>query len=115
MKISEFSAVTGLSPHTLRYYEKIGLITNVKRDPAGIRSYRSADAEWIEWIACLKTAGMTIKTIKQYSRLRDVGNTAARAALLEEHVHATEKRLREMESNLAVSRRKLAGLLKHLT
>ena len=112
MKIGEFSAATGVSPHTLRYYEKVGLITNVQRNAAGVRRYRSADAEWVEWITCLKTAGMTIETIKRYSRLRDAGDVAAQVALLEKHVHATEKRLREMESNLAVSRRKLAALRK---
>lgn len=112
MKIGEFAAAAGVSTYTLRYYEKIGLIAAVERNAAGVRVYRPADAKWIAWIDCLKTAGMTIATIKRYSTLRDVGDTAGQIALLEAHVHKLSRRIEEMQGNLAVSRRKLDALEK---
>lgn len=115
MRIGEFSTSTGVSVHTLRYYEKIGLIENVQRDASGIRIYRPVDAEWIEWIMCLKSAGMTIDTIKQYSQLHALGDVAAQISVLEEHVEKAAQRVRELKSNLKVSHSKLQRLRERLT
>lgn len=57
---------TGLTEHTLRYYEKEGLLPFVERGPSGYRSFRKSDYEWIELIACLKNTGMKIKDIRQF-------------------------------------------------
>ncbi|WP_086312137.1 hypothetical protein A5821_003417 [Enterococcus sp. 7F3_DIV0205] len=64
-KIHEFSKMTGLTPYTLRFYEKEGLIT-VKRDQNNIRIYDDRNKEWIDFFMHLKKTGMTIEDLKQY-------------------------------------------------
>lgn len=64
-KIHEFSKITGLPPHTLRFYEKEGLIT-VKRDHNNIRIYDDTNKEWLNFFLHLKKTGMTIEELKQY-------------------------------------------------
>ncbi|MCA5011617.1 MULTISPECIES: MerR family transcriptional regulator [unclassified Enterococcus] len=64
-KIQEFSQITGLSPYTLRFYEKEGLIT-VNRDQNNIRIYDEQNKEWIDFFLHLKKTGMTIEDLKQY-------------------------------------------------
>ncbi|WP_348922287.1 MerR family transcriptional regulator [Enterococcus rotai] len=64
-KIHEFSKMTGLTPYTLRFYEKEGLIS-VKRDPNNIRIYDDRNKEWIDFFMHLKKTGMTIEDLKQY-------------------------------------------------
>lgn len=64
-KIHEFSKMTGLTPYTLRFYEKEGLIT-VKRDQNNIRIYDDRNKEWIDFFMHLKKTGMTIENLKQY-------------------------------------------------
>ena len=54
MNIKEFSNLVGLSAHTLRYYEKIGLLKNVQRTSSGHRAYTSKDQKWIEFVVRLK-------------------------------------------------------------
>ena len=57
MNIKNFSKITGLSSHTLRYYEKIDLISDVKRDVSGHRDYSSDDIAWVEFLKKLKVTG----------------------------------------------------------
>lgn len=64
-KIHEFSKMTGLTPYTLRFYEKEGLIT-VNRDQNNIRIYDDRNKEWIDFFLHLKKTGMTIEDLKQY-------------------------------------------------
>lgn len=64
-KIHEFSKMTGLTPYTLRFYEKEGLIT-VKRDQNNIRIYDDRNKEWIDFFMHLKKTGMTIENLKKY-------------------------------------------------
>ena len=86
MLISEFAGKAGISPHTLRYYEKKGLI-RVKRDKAGRRDYREEDIEWARFLQRLKDTGMLLRDIKQYSDLRYQGDSTMeeRMELLAEH------------------------------
>ena len=66
MKISEVSKKFGVSEHTLRYYERIGLLPPVNRDKKGIRDYTEEDCEWISFIKCMRAAGLSIKTLIEY-------------------------------------------------
>ena len=95
MNISKFSALTGLSPHTLRYYEKLGLLSHISRNDSGHRSYSSADAEWVRFINRLKVTGMPLKQILTYAQLREAGaNTfQQRRLLLEQHRDALQTRI----------------------
>ena len=64
--IAEASKRTGISIHTLRYYDKEGILPFVSRTPSGIRDFKESDFEWLTVISCLKKTGMPIKNIKKY-------------------------------------------------
>lgn len=64
--IGQVSKKMGLTAHTLRYYEKEGLLPFVKKNGAGLRVFSDNDLGWLELIECLKGTGMTLKGIKQY-------------------------------------------------
>ena len=74
MKISEVSEKFNISADTLRYYEKIGLIPPVNRDSSGVRNYTEEDCNWIEFILCMKNAGLPIKTLVKYVELFQKGD-----------------------------------------
>ncbi|WP_160687417.1 MerR family transcriptional regulator [Clostridium sp. C2-6-12] len=63
--IAEVAEKTNLTPHTLRYYEKEGLLPFVDRSGTGNRDFKEKDLEWLELICCLKNTGMSIKQIKE--------------------------------------------------
>ena len=73
MQIKEFSEKTGLSPYTIRFYEKKELF-HVKRDEKNRRIYDETDIEWIKMLKRLKDMGMKLSEIKKYSDLRYEGN-----------------------------------------
>ena len=58
MKMKEVSERYGISPDTLRYYEKAGLIPDIPRTPGGIRDYDEKACGWVEFILCLRTSGL---------------------------------------------------------
>lgn len=78
---------TGVSAHTLRYYERIGLILDVPRDDNGYRCYAEADIEWIGFLRQLKATGMPLKQMQCFADLRRQGDGTAkqRRELLEQH------------------------------
>ena len=67
--IAEVAERTNLTAHTLRYYEKEGLLPFVHRSDSGNRDFIDKDLEWLELICCLKKTGMPIKKIKEYIEL----------------------------------------------
>ena len=73
MRIKEFSEKAGLSPYTIRFYEKKELF-HVKRDAKNRRIYDETDIEWIKMLKKLKDMGMKLSEIKKYSDLRYEGN-----------------------------------------
>lgn len=87
MKIKELSEATGLTNYTLRYYEKVGLIQDVKRDENGIREYTNRDIGWIEFLKCMKKTGMPIEDLKLYadSFYAQEPDVTERVKVLEEH------------------------------
>ena len=64
--IGEVVKQTGLSAHTLRYYEKEGLLPFVTKNSSGLRVYTTTDLQWLSMIECLKDSGLQIKEIRQY-------------------------------------------------
>lgn len=65
MTIKEVSQLTGVSIDTLRYYERIGLISEVPRSEGGICNYDEACIGWINFIKCMREEGLTIETVKK--------------------------------------------------
>jgi DNA-binding transcriptional MerR regulator len=74
MKISKVSEQFDISPTTLRYYERVGLIPNVNRNESGIRDYNEADVEWVDFIKCMRNAGLPIEILTEYVALVQQGD-----------------------------------------
>jgi MerR family transcriptional regulator, aldehyde-responsive regulator len=99
----ETAEITGLTEHTLRYYEKVGLLTRVRRDEAsGHRRYSSIDLARIEALSCLRMIGMPIEDMRRYGSLdfEDKKNFAELMAILERQRDVLERRKAEMDETL---------------
>jgi DNA-binding transcriptional MerR regulator len=110
LTIADAARRTGVSAHTLRYYERAGLVvTRVDRTSGGRRRYRQLDLEWIKICTKFRATGMPIKTIRRYADLVAAGrgNELERLALLEEHRAEVLARLAELEENLQLIDRKI--------
>lgn len=110
MNISEFATRSGVSAHTLRYYEKIGLLPTVARNASGHRDFDDNDLAWIAFVTRLKNTGMPLAEIQRYARLRASGaaTVAERQALLEAHAGALEAEIEAQQNHLARIRDKIA-------
>jgi DNA-binding transcriptional MerR regulator len=103
MSIAEAARRTGVSVHTLRYYERAGLVvTPVDRNPSGRRRYQDEDLKWISMCTKLRATGMPIKAIRRYAELVSAGpgNEQERLALLEAHRADVTAKLAEVQENL---------------
>lgn len=69
MTIREVSEKYGVTPDTLRYYEKIGMIPPVTRNASGIRDYTAEDIRWVELAKCMRASGLSVEAMVQYVRL----------------------------------------------
>lgn len=100
--IQEVSKKTGLSAHTLRYYEKVGLISGVERSTGGIRQYSDEDMEALWLICCLKNTGMSLKEIACFLSLTRQGDQTLRKRVefLREHRENVMRRMAEMQKYL---------------
>ena len=79
MTIAEVSKKYNITPDTIRYYEKIGLIPHVPRNKSGIRDFDENSCNWIEFIKCMRSAGLSIEVLTQYISLFKQGNKTAKA------------------------------------
>jgi DNA-binding transcriptional MerR regulator len=103
--IAEAARRTGVSVHTLRYYERAGLVVGpVDRTSSGRRRYRGLDLKWIVICTKLRATGMPIKGIRQYAELvaAGPGNEKERLALLESHRADVLAKLAEIQENLKI-------------
>lgn len=111
LTIAEAAERTGLTAHTLRYYERDGLLLHaVDRAPSGHRRYTEADLRWIEMVTRLRSTGMPIRDVRRYAGLvRDGdGNESDRLALLLAHREVVERQLAEVTSHLRAIDHKIA-------
>lgn len=102
MTIAEVCARFELSQDTLRYYEKIGLIPTIERRTSGIRNYNEEDCKWIEFIKCMRSAGLTIEFLSEYVRLFKEGEVTLekRRHLLMEQREKLREHMAEMQNTL---------------
>lgn len=102
MKIAEVSKLYDLSADTLRYYERIGLLSNITRNASGIRDYSDQDCARVQFVKCMRKAGVSIEALIEYMRLFEQGDDtiAARKALLEEQRDLVRKRIAKMQAGL---------------
>ncbi|MEO3798292.1 MerR family transcriptional regulator [Nonomuraea sp. B10E15] len=110
LSITEVSHRTGLSAHTLRYYDKAGLVQAVRRSPVGVRRYATADMDWLAFLMRLRDTGMSIADMKLFAELRRAGDEsiAARLELLSDHRKVVDQRLRILRSSMRALDKKIA-------
>ncbi|WP_160690896.1 MerR family transcriptional regulator [Clostridium sp. C2-6-12] len=101
MTIAEVSKIYELSQDTLRYYERIGLIPAVNRK-SGIRDYNEEDCRWIEFIKCMRAAGLPIEVLIEYVALfqRGYETIDARKQLLKEQRAILVQKMEDMKKTL---------------
>ncbi|MGI8779504.1 MAG: MerR family transcriptional regulator [Solirubrobacteraceae bacterium] len=103
LSISDAAEVTGLSAHTLRYYERAGLMLDpVGRAPSSHRRYSESEIRWVTLLSRMRATGMPIRRIRDYAELvrSGDGNEDQRLALLEAHRDAVLAQLDAMRRNL---------------
>lgn len=102
MKIAEVSKRYDITADTLRYYERVGLMPPIARTASGIRDYSEADCQRIQFIKCMRGAGMPIDPLITYMHLFDEGSHTVpeRIALLKEQRELMQGRIDEMQAGL---------------
>ena len=102
MTIAEVSKKYDISADTLRYYERIGLIPKVHRNKSGIRDYTEEDCGWVEFVKCMRRAGLQIEAIIEYVELYFQGDSTveARKNILIEQRDRLAYKIEEMQSTL---------------
>ena len=100
MTIAEVSEKYGISPDTLRYYEKEGLLPPVKRTAGGIRDYGESDCGWVEFIKCMRSAGLPVEVLAEYVNLFMQGDHTAelRKGILIEQREKIREKIEELKA-----------------
>jgi len=88
-----------MTTHTLRYYERVGLIQPVGRASNGHRRYSLADEAWIEFLHCLRATNMPIRAMQRFAELRQQGETSSleRRKILEDHQSTIAEQIVELQ------------------
>jgi DNA-binding transcriptional MerR regulator len=107
--IQEVAQLTGVSVHTLRYYERIGLIGDVQRAASGHRRYSDDDIHWIKFLTAFRAAGMSISQIQAYLKLLQAGDATLpeRRDLLIAHHRDMREQIRKLSETLAYVEHKI--------
>lgn len=109
LTIRQMAERTGVSAHTLRYYERIGLLGRVGRNPSGHRLYSPDDVGWVQLLRCLRETGMGISAMLRFVAADggDLSTARRRLALLDAHRAAVRARQQEVARSLEVIDAKL--------
>ena len=110
MTIAEVSKKYEISADTLRYYERIGLSPSVRRKENGIRDYSDTDCGWVEFIKCMRGAGIQVEALIEYVSLfqQGDGTQEARKQILLEQREQLAARMEDMKQTLARLDKKIA-------
>ena len=102
--VKQVAEITGLTGHTIRYYDREGLLPTVQRTAKQIRKFSETDIEWIRLICCLKNSGMSVKEIKSFMNLCLDGSKTAedRKRILEAHREHILMQMKELENSLCI-------------
>jgi DNA-binding transcriptional MerR regulator len=116
MTIREVKTITGVSDHALRYYEKVGLLTDIGRSAGGRRYYSPLDVEWIRTLKLLRSTGMPIRKMRVLARLRRLGDAGIEERIayfktyreeLLQQIEARREAIKTIDKKIARHRRKL--------
>jgi len=88
-----------MTTHTLRYYERVGLIQPVGRASNGHRRYSRSDEAWIEFLHCLRATNMPIRAMQRYAELRELGDATSleRRKILEDHQAEIGRQIHQLQ------------------
>lgn len=102
LTIQQVAEATGLSEHTLRYYERVGLIHSIERADNGHRRYTQNDIGWLEFLTKLRSTGMSIQEMQRYSELQRQGDATLRERvdMLKALRDKVERHMEELNANL---------------
>lgn len=116
LTIGQVSALTGLSTHTLRFYEQEGLLAPVRRDAAGRRVFVQQEVEWLRVCMKLRSSGMPLPEIHRYAQLarQGAGNEAERLEILRRHEERVRQQVADLQEALDVIHHKVEIYLEHL-
>ena len=111
MTITEVSKKYDITADTLRYYERIGLIPAVNRNASGIRDYTEEDCNWVQFMKCMRGAGLSIEVLIEYITMFQQGNSTikARKELLIEQRSQLAEKIKEMQMTLERLDKKIDG------
>lgn len=111
MTIAEVVEKYDLTADTLRYYERIGLLPRIKRNTGGFRDYSEQDCSWVNFIKCMRSAGISVEALAEYVSLFQQGDSTlgARKQLLTEQRDKLAGRISEMQEVLERLNRKIDG------
>jgi len=104
MKIANVSEQYGISTDTLRYYERVGLIPHVNRNESGIRDYNELDLRRVDFIKCMRSAGLPIEVLIEYVELVQRGDKTmeARKEILIEQREILVAKMKELQKTLDI-------------
>jgi len=115
MKIGELSQTIGLSTHTIRYYEKLGLLDAPSKDDSGHRFYNHRDVDIANWVTCLKKSGMSLEKIKVYTKAYKKNELKQVSELLELHMGKLKQQQKDLKHYMDVTNKKLNDIKNRLT
>ena len=107
--IQEAAEEMHVSAHTLRYYEKIGLLRSIQRGENGRRNYTEEDMGWVYWLKLLRESGMSIRTMKRFVEITRAGDHTIdeRCAMLEEHRNQLRAQIGKLQGYLEILEQKV--------
>jgi DNA-binding transcriptional MerR regulator len=102
LTIQEAAEATGLSAHTLRYYERVGLIHPIDREENTRRLYTTEDLGWINFLMKMRATGMSIRDMQRYAQLQRMGDETLpeRVEMLKTLREQVEERIGELNENM---------------
>lgn len=111
LTIAQAAARAGISVHAARYYESAGMVPRVPRDDAGRRVFDADSVAWLEYAACLRALGMTVRQVAEYVGAAASGAPGAEAlAKMRSHLELMKQRRAELDDYIALVEAKVTAL-----
>lgn len=110
MNIKKVSEQLGISSDTIRYYERIGLVPPISRDKNGVRNFTDIDIQRLDFIKCMRHAGLSIESLHEYMHLyslNDDRTILARKRILEEEAEKLDERIASLQETRAYLQHKI--------
>lgn len=110
MNIKKVSEQLGISSNTIRYYERIGLVPPINRDKNGVRDFTDLDIQRLDFIKCIRHAGLSIESLHEYMHLyslNDDRTIPARKRILEEEAEKLDERIASLQETRAYLQHKI--------